>query len=195
MNIETIDFILGVIFLFAAIKGILAGVWRELVSLLSLILAFVAGRLFGTRLAELLQDQFTRNTDVSLNQTIAFVVIFLSVWATLNILSSLLHRFSMVGAGRTGGRITGGILALTKSAVVLSVVLAGIVSLPQDKLGVGDSVEKSSYAGYLVAMTPILYDMVASVLPPSGSMHGVPFESLRAKVNEKTQVSRMDVLP
>lgn len=120
--------IITVILSFAAI-GVLRGGMRELASLISWLLATLAGWVFSDSIL----PWITWVSDPTLRRLLAFMVVFAVVFVVVALAGLLLRLVFFAAVPGVFGRVSGGILGAFRGTVVMVilVLLAGLTSLPQ----------------------------------------------------------------
>ncbi len=129
MNVFDVILLL-VLALFTSI-GSWRGFVRELVSFITWIVAGVAAWMLSGPLASLFERVAREN---ELRQMLAFVVVFIAVFAIGMATGFVLHKFVSRSAGlRTVNRVAGGAVGFMRGAVIVVIVflLAGLTSFPQ----------------------------------------------------------------
>jgi membrane protein required for colicin V production len=128
---NALDIAIAALLLAFAALGAWRGFVRELVSLVTWVAACLGAWAFADSLASVF-DGITQ--EPALRQVIAFVVIFIGVFAVGLATGLLLHRFVNRNAGlRLPNRFLGGVVGLTRGAVLVVALflLAGLTSFPQ----------------------------------------------------------------
>lgn len=137
-NLNWVDYIFLAIFLFSTLAGLTRGFVREIVSLITLIAAFVIAILFAHPLAAMfshssaVQGAVEQAANVQsasyLSVSIAFALLFMGTIIVGAIISSILNMAFKVGILGFGNRLLGGVFGLIR-AFIVNLVIIFIVQL------------------------------------------------------------------
>lgn len=164
MNLEIADFILLGCMLLGLVKGLLAGFRRELVAVFVVIIALVGGHYATPLLAQKLAPLLPDAVPASAISTMLFVVSFLTLWATANILLTLILRNAANPPG-TLGRLLGGGFGALKTSVIVLVIMAALVHAPGKESSLADKIQIGSLTGPATERIPALYQSLQQILP------------------------------
>ncbi len=124
----TVDIVLLVVMLVSALVGLVRGLTRELLSLVSLILAVVVAVLLGPKVAIVLEPHIAT---ASFRAMAAFAVVFLSVWV-LGALVQWVVANLVKSTGLTGmDRVFGFVFGAARGILVCIVALIALRSFAQ----------------------------------------------------------------
>ena len=121
---------LGIV-LFSAVLGLMRGLTREVLSLLSWAAAFYAAKTYAPQLAPWIPGLDAP----ALSHAVALVVIFVAVLITASLVSAVLGGLvKMVGAGAYD-RILGGLFGTARAGLILLMLtlLGGLTALPKSQ--------------------------------------------------------------
>lgn len=147
--------IIGIVLLFSAI-GIIRGFIKEVLSLLSWILAFWLAFTFADSASYLLEPYIAAPV---LRVIAAFAALFISALLLLTVLSFLTHRLLSVSGIKGTDRVLGGLFGAVKGLVIIAALMlfAHETVLPQEKWW-----RNSILAGHFQPLVLIIRDL----LPP-----------------------------
>ncbi|MBB5021258.1 CvpA family protein [Desulfurispira natronophila] len=165
MTIGIIDVVVVAALLLAAAKGALSGFLRELFGLLIIVLSLVLAKAGYPRIIASFEGSLPPEVPTSIVATMAFIVAFLMVWATLNLVAMIGQRFIRFKESTGVGRALGAVLSSAKMLVVVSFVLAGFLYIPSNPMDLQGKVQQSSLGYPLAQMAPVLYHGFSAVLP------------------------------
>ena len=151
-----VDYTVIAVLVFSIAWGVWRGLVHEVFSLAGWILAFVAGKLFATPLA----DMLPRAMRPELRVVVAYVLIFVGTLVLAALLAALFTRFVKVSVLHSLNRWLGALFGLLRGLVMVVVLamVAGVTSLPRKP----DWVDSAS--GYSLAQTVI---QLKPWLPPA----------------------------
>lgn len=117
----TLDIIILIPLAYGLVRGFFHGFFKEMASLVSVVLGIVAARLWGGDLGDYFVAQFAWSEQVS--QAVAYFTLFLGVALLLNLLSWLLGKlFSAASLGWLN-KLAGAVFGTLKFALVVSILL------------------------------------------------------------------------
>lgn len=126
-----IDYVLIGVIVVSTLISLVRGFFKEALSLISWVAAFLVAKIYHVYLATLLTDYISAG---SLRLLIAFAIIFivtLILAAMINhLISQLVERTGLTGTDRALGMIFGGLRGV--AIVILLVLAAGATPMPQD---------------------------------------------------------------
>lgn len=165
MSFTVIDIIIVVALLLAGIKGALSGFMREVFGLLVILASLVVAYFGYETVHGSLLSNLPEEIPAGVVATVAFVVAFLMVWATLNIVTMIAQRFMKFKEASPVGRALGAVISAGKVLVILSFVLAGFQYIPHNPMELRQKVEQSTIGSPLAKMAPIIFQGFTSILP------------------------------
>ena len=148
-----VDLIIAVVLLGFAIRGLMRGFLRELLSLVGLFLGLWIALLKFISLGEWLQNRFPLTEPLPFH--IAFLVIFLSVSGVAGIVGYLLHRAAKGLLMGWVDAIVGLGFGSIKGVVILTVLLFLLAHLPLAE-SIRIQLRTSTVVGYLELVNPFL---------------------------------------
>ncbi len=161
---NTIDVVILIIILLFTIRGLFRGFILELSTLVGLVIGYLAGITYLGLLSGLLQSLMPE-APVSILNIVSFSVIFIGINIVLKIAAGLVTKtlkFAMLG---WLNRLLGAVFGLTKSVLILSIVVFLISLIPwsEDLLaraGAGESI----LFPILRFLGPELYEQVQIII-------------------------------
>lgn len=148
-----VDPIIAVVFLGFAIRGLMRGFLRELLSLVGLFLGLWLALLKFIPLGEWLQNRFPLTEPLPFH--LAFLVIFLSVSGVAGIVGYVLHRAAKGLLMGWVDAIVGLGFGSIKGVVILTVLLFLLAHLPLAE-SIRAQLQTSTVVGYLELVNPFL---------------------------------------
>jgi membrane protein required for colicin V production len=148
-----VDPIIAVVFLGFAIRGLMRGFLRELLSLVGLFLGLWLALLKFIPLGEWLQSRFPLTEPLPFH--LAFLVIFLSVSGVAGIVGYVLHRAAKGLLMGWVDAIVGLGFGSIKGVVILTVLLFLLAHLPLAE-SIRAQLQTSTVVGYLELVNPFL---------------------------------------
>jgi membrane protein required for colicin V production len=148
-----VDPIIAVVFLGFAIRGLMRGFLRELLSLVGLFLGLWLALLKFIPLGEWLQSRFPLTEPLPFH--LAFLVIFLSVSGVAGIVGYVLHRAAKGLLMGWVDAIAGLGFGSIKGVVILTVLLFLLAHLPLAE-SIRAPLQTSTVVGYLELVNPFL---------------------------------------
>jgi membrane protein required for colicin V production len=148
-----VDPIIAVVFLGFAIRGLMRGFLRELLSLVGLFLGLWLALLKFIPLGEWLQSRFPLTEPLPFH--LAFLVIFLSVSGVAGIVGYVLHRAAKGLLMGWVDAIVGLGFGSIKGVVILTVLLFLLAHLPLAE-SIRAPLQTSTVVGYLELVNPFL---------------------------------------
>lgn len=115
------DIIIAVILLFAAMRGFMKGLFSEVASLVAIIAGVFCAIHFSYYVEYFLNDSVLEWSHQT-NKIVAFAVTFLAVVLLIIFLGKLLTKLADITSLGFLNKILGGIFAVLKSALILSVI-------------------------------------------------------------------------
>jgi uncharacterized membrane protein required for colicin V production len=173
-----VDPIIAVVFLGFAIRGLMRGFFRELLSLVGLFLGLWIALLKFVPLGEWLQNRFPLTEPLPFH--IAFLAIFLSVSSVASIVGYLLHR---AAKGLLMGWLDGVVglgFGCIKGVVILTVVLFLLAHLPLTA-SIRTKLRTSTVVEYLDLVNPFLERSVQAYRRLGGEHLWTPLHAPTAK--------------
>ncbi len=117
----TLDIIILIPLGYGLVRGFFHGFFKEMASLVSVVLGMVAARLLGGDLGEYFVAHFAWTEQVA--QAVAYFTLFLGVALLLNLLAWLLAKlFSAASLGWIN-KLAGAVFGMLKFAIVVSILL------------------------------------------------------------------------
>jgi membrane protein required for colicin V production len=148
-----VDLIIAVVFLGFAIRGLMRGFLRELLSLVGLFLGLWLALLKFIPLGEWLQSRFPLTEPLPFH--LAFLAIFLSVSGVAGIVGYVLHRAAKGLLMGWVDAIVGLGFGSIKGVVILTVLLFLLAHLPLAE-SIRAQLQTSTVVGYLELVNPFL---------------------------------------
>lgn len=162
---NALDAVLIIIIALFTIRGIFRGLITELIVLISLIAGFVLAFQFADSGIHVLQKYFPLLPQQAA-RVISFIVIFVAVNVVLRLLGRLLNKFASFVYLQSLNRIAGGVFALLKSVLIISIVFIILESIPFSA-----AIQKMIQVDKSVLYYPVrdfglwLYQAIMAVLP------------------------------
>jgi len=162
---NSLDVVLIVIIALFTIRGIFRGLITELIVLISLIAGFILAFNFADSGIGVLHKYFPLLPD-QVARIIAFIVIFVTVNIILRLFGRLLNKFAKFVYLQWLNRIAGGVFALLKSVLIISIVFIILESIP-----FAEVIQKMIQADKSLLYYPVrdaglwLYQGVMAILP------------------------------
>ena len=154
-----VDIIIIVILLFFLISGIKRGLLRQVLQVVGIAAAFIGAFYFAHHLAAYLQGRFDLAYQISL--VIAAVVLFVGIILLFNFAGLAMQKLARVTLLGPLDRIGGAVFGLIKGALLVSLLLVIILSIP-----LPGAVREELASDPLVAVTypvlPVLFNFVLS---------------------------------
>jgi membrane protein required for colicin V production len=124
------DYLVLFVLVTSVIISTLRGLVREILSLVSWVVAFVLANAYSARLAPLLPDALPGE---SVRMMLAFVALFVGVRVLMGLLSMALAGVIKASGLSLADRGLGGLFGLARGLVIVlaAVILAGMTGLPQ----------------------------------------------------------------
>lgn len=163
---NSFDFVILILLTIFTIRGIFRGLITELMVLAALIIGFVAATLFLDIAAFLLLEIFPKLPEVAA-KIISFVSIFVLVNIAARIAGTMLNKFITVTFLQPVNRIAGGAFAFLKAALILSIIILLIDSVPLLSSYIFHSVgaEGSIVFKPLKELAPLIYKIFTALIP------------------------------
>ena len=155
----TIDYILLAPIAFGFCYGLYRGLFKEIVSVVCVIVGIYAARYFGTVVAEILSNIFP--VPLHTAKSISCFIIFLGAVIGLNILAKIMTKlFSATGLGWLN-RLAGGVFGGVKFLLIVSILL-NLITLFYDKIPVNQENElaKSKFYEPIEKVVPTIIPFV-----------------------------------
>ncbi len=126
MGFHTVDIVIAVLVLFLAIKGLINGFSKELLSFIAIVGGIALAANFNTTVVNLINEQHIIPTiSQSYSKIIGFVVIIVAVWIIISIISSIIDRFGSDTISPIS-RIFGYIVSATRYFVIFALIVFGM---------------------------------------------------------------------
>ena len=126
MGFHIVDIILVSLVLFLAIKGLMNGFSKELFSFLTIVGGVALAARFNTTVVELINEQkIAPHINDAYAKIIGFVVIVITVWLLLGVISSIITKLT---SGTSGfiSRFFGYLLSLARYTFIFSLIVFGV---------------------------------------------------------------------
>lgn len=154
-----IDWAVVAVLLFSLLQGLWRGMLTGLVSILGLIVGFIAAAVWYPSFAEILV--LALRVDRAWAGTAAFLALLAAIYVVVGVLATiLLWTRRMSGPAR----LVGGLVGVTKGGVLVAVLLAVAIASP-----LGDTVrrdvDRSLLVPYIVRGHKVVVKSIASALP------------------------------
>jgi membrane protein required for colicin V production len=120
-----LDFVLAIIFLFSVIAGIRRGLSRQIIGLVSGVLALLAGIWFYGTAGSFLLPYASSQT---MANVFGFILIFCGVLLLGFVVSFLVHKFLKVTGLSLVDRLLGGVFGLLRGLVVAIAIIMGVMA-------------------------------------------------------------------
>lgn len=189
-NLNWVDYIFLAIFLFSTLAGLTRGFVREVISLITLIAAFVIAILLAHPLAAMFSHSSTVQNAVEqasnaqsvsyVSISIAFALLFMGTIIVGAIISSVLSMAFRVGILGFGNRLLGGIFGFIR-ALIINLVIIFVVQL--SPIAEEDWWQKSQ----VVAQYQPAIQWLGDIVSPGLSSLKERFGQTVQTVNEKLQ--------
>lgn len=168
MNIANLDIAIVVVVMLSAAIGLVRGLIKEILSLLSWVVAFVAALYFSTEVAGYLPETWGTMT---VRTAIAFVILFIGALIAASILQWTLSQL-VATTGLSGtDRLLGFLFGAARGLLIAMVVLIGLREIAGDAQWWSDSVlqgELLAFEDDLRELFGKAREMVDEVPVPSG---------------------------
>ncbi len=126
MGFHTVDIIITVLVLFLAIKGLMHGFSKELLSFITIIGGITLGANFNTTVVNIINGQHIVPTITeSYSKIIGFIIIIISVWIVVSVISAIIHRFGSQNISPIS-RLFGYIISATRYFVIFALIIFGV---------------------------------------------------------------------
>jgi membrane protein required for colicin V production len=124
------DYLVLFVLLASVVISTLRGLVREILSLVSWVVAFVVANAYGAALAPMLPDLIPGE---AVRLMVAFVALFLGVRILMGLLSLAVEALVKAGGLSVADRGLGGVFGLARGIVIVlfAVILCGMTSIPQ----------------------------------------------------------------
>lgn len=148
MSLTTADIIIVVVILFLAIKGVITGFAKEIVSILGIVGGIYSASHFSYNMAEMMKSKLFATASITTLKFVAFIIILAVVWWSISVVGKFLDR----GEQRLYfiSRIGGYIIAIFKYFIVISLILFVMMQTPSLKhKSFGKSIVSSKIYPYM----------------------------------------------
>ncbi|CAA6822931.1 MAG: Unknown protein [uncultured Sulfurovum sp.] len=126
MGFHIVDIIIVVLVAFLAIKGLLNGFLKELLSFISIVAGVILAARYNTTVVELINEQkLVPQIPDDFSKLIGFVLIVISIWLVIGFISSLVSRVTPEPRGFLS-RIAGYILSAARYVFIFSLIIFGV---------------------------------------------------------------------
>ena len=126
MGFHTVDIIIAVLILFLAIKGLINGFSKELLSFISIVGGIALAANFNTTVVNLINEQhIVPNIADSYAKIVGFIIIIIAVWLIVSVISSIISRFGSNTISPIS-RIFGYIVSATRYFIIFALIIFGI---------------------------------------------------------------------
>ena len=115
------DIIIAVILLFAAVRGFMKGLFSEVASLIAIVAGVFCAIHFSYYVEYFLNDSVLKWSHQT-NKIVAFAVTFLAVVLFIIFIGKVLTKLADITSLGFLNKILGGVFAMLKSAIILSVI-------------------------------------------------------------------------
>jgi membrane protein required for colicin V production len=124
------DYLVLFVLLASVVISTLRGLVKEILSLVSWVVAFVVANAYGAALAPMLPDLIPGE---AVRLMVAFVALFLGVRILMGLLSLAVEALVKAGGLSVADRGLGGVFGLARGIVIVlfAVILCGMTSIPQ----------------------------------------------------------------
>ncbi|MFO7657387.1 MAG: CvpA family protein [Bacteroidales bacterium] len=156
-----IDWIFIVFFIWSIYQGYTKGLVITLASLLALVLGIYGAVKFSGYTAEILYDKFQFSPE-NLN-LVSFIITFIIIVIAIQLLARMLDKFIEAVSLGFINRLTGAILAILKTALIISVFLV-IIDRIDEKIPFlpRSDIQKSLLFNPLHSLAPLIYPYLRS---------------------------------
>ncbi len=135
------DIVVGVILIFALIKGVKNGLIIELASLAALVLG-----VFGAvKFSGFTEEWLVQYWNVEYIGIIAFIITFAGIVVLVHLVAKLVQKLVEAVALGLVNRIFGGLFSLLKYAFIISILMAIVGSFDKSMSLIPDETKESSY--------------------------------------------------
>ncbi len=129
MGFHTIDIIIAILILFLAIKGLINGFSKEILNFIAIVGGISLAANFNTTVVNFINEKHIIPTITdSYAKIVGFIIIIVSVWLIISIISSIISRFSSDSIS-TISRIFGYIVSATRYFIIFSLIIFGFNQL------------------------------------------------------------------
>ena len=126
IGFHTVDIIIATLVLFLAIKGLINGFSKELLSFITIVGGIALAANFNTNVVNLINEQHIVPTITpSYANIIGFIVIIVAVWIIISVISSIISRFGSDTISPIS-RIFGYIISATRYFVIFALIVFGV---------------------------------------------------------------------
>jgi len=160
-----IDFSILFVLIVAFLNGYRRGVFKELSTLIGLVLSVIFAVLNADWLVAKLQGRF------NLSPTVLFMVCYIMILASfviiLKVLGHYFYQLVKIAPLKVPNKISGGVFGVVKGLVVLSLVFL-LFLFPTPFRSIDNSVETSVMAGSIRGLVPLIFNNSSFLHPRSG---------------------------
>jgi membrane protein required for colicin V production len=180
MNINTLDIILFFLLLFLFVRGVIAGVWRTLFSLLALILSFYAAAFYYDKVWDLLTHLAPT---LKFSSLIAFLSVLIAVYIAARILSVSITRPINANYFGKWDKPLGGLLGIGKGLIVTTFLILTLIKFLSVDHALLQTCRIKSYclsmcrAAALLTPSKFRQDVAQKICSPPGSDAAAPRSS------------------
>lgn len=163
---NSFDFVIIILLILFTIRGIFRGLITELMVLAALIIGFVAATIFLDIAVFFLLKFFPKLPEIAA-KIISFVSIFVLVNIAARIAGTMLNKFITVTFLQPVNRIAGGAFAFLKAALIISIIILLIDSVPLLSSYIFQSVgaEESIVFTPLKELAPLINKIFTALIP------------------------------
>ncbi len=129
MSFATLDIVIAVVVLLSAIIGLVRGLVKEVLSLVSWAAAFIVAIFFSTELGEILPAAWG---SVALRQAIAFVILFVGTLVLAGVLQWLIGQLIETTGLSGTDRFLGFLFGSARGLLIALVVLVGLEQIASE---------------------------------------------------------------
>lgn len=162
---NSFDITLLVIISVFAIRGVFRGLITELTVLIALVAGYVLGFTYMQQGVHLLKNFFPALPEFA-SRVIAFTAIFLIVNISLRMLAKMLNKFASFTFMQSVNKIAGGLFAAAKAALFISIFFILIEFIPfSGQIKKSSGAEESGLYNPIRAFAPLVYNTLTAVVP------------------------------
>ncbi len=126
MGFHIVDIVIVSLAAFLAIKGLVNGFTKELLSFITIVGGITLAAKFNTTVVELInKEEIVPTISDSYSKIIGFVIILVAVWLIIGVISSIIEKFT---SNETGifSRLFGYIISFARYIFIFSLIIFGV---------------------------------------------------------------------
>lgn len=157
-----VDIVIMVILVFFLIAGIKRGLIRQVLQVVGIIAAFIGAFFLAHHLATYLQGRFALGYQISL--VVSAVALFVGIIILFHILGLALQKAARITLLGPLDRIGGAVFGLVKGALLVSLLLVIVLSIPLPT-SVKDELVSDPLVAVMYPVLPVLFNLTVAHSP------------------------------